>query len=226
MLKKKTIIPSDWDLLLPIVEFAYNSSPHDATEESPFYLLHAMDPHYLSNVIPRDGVTFNHFDADDYKYELLAGTRLAQECATELDGKYKQKMKEAYDKRHKKYPQKTPRVGDRAFLKVPKEKCAQKFPKLCESWGGPYRVMEISENSALLSHINGKDGPIRAPFDSLIALPPQIGNTPLETKTKRVERRQAKVNPVSCSVTVEGNDDNSPLGFFFSLPWTTAWTRR
>ncbi|XGW33812.1 hypothetical protein V3C99_017905 [Haemonchus contortus] len=225
MLRKKTVIPADWDLLLPMVVFAYNSAPHDATGESPFYLSHAMDPHYPSNVIPQDGVTFNHFDADDYKYELLAGVRLAQECATELNEKYKQKMKDAYDKRHKAYPQKPPRVGDRVFLKLPREKCAQKFPKLCEPWGGPYRVIETSENSALLSHINEKDEPIRVPFDLLVLLPPEIGNTPLETKTKRVERRQAKVNYVSCRVTVEGND-NSPLGFFLPMPWTTAWTGR
>lgn len=129
MLRKKTIIPADWDLLLPMVVFAYNAAPHDATGESPLYLLHAMDPNYPSNVIPNDKLSFNHVATDDYKHELLAGIRLAQDCARELSEGYKHKMKKIYDARHKVNPQKLPKIGDRVFLKLPTEKASRKFPK-------------------------------------------------------------------------------------------------
>ncbi|XGW13215.1 hypothetical protein V3C99_013667, partial [Haemonchus contortus] len=217
MLRKKTIIPADWDLMLPMVVFAYNSSPHDATGESPFYLLHAFDPNYPSSIIPRDQLSFNHLDADDYKHELLASIRLAQECANELNGKYKTRMKNAYDKRNKIDVDKLPKVGDRVFLKLPREKVSKKHPKLSEPWGGPYRVIETSENSALICNINENEEPIRIPFDALIVVPNEVESPARTTKTKRKMRRRANSNKIACRATTDGID-TSPLGLFFRCP--------
>lgn len=65
MLKKKTTVPADWDILLPTVVYAYNMAPHEATGESPFYILHAFDPGYPSKVIPKEKLSFNCIDYDD-----------------------------------------------------------------------------------------------------------------------------------------------------------------
>ncbi|KAK6017264.1 hypothetical protein OSTOST_17217, partial [Ostertagia ostertagi] len=186
-------------LLLPMVVFAYNSSPHDAIGESPFYLLHAFDPNCPSN------------------HELLAGIQLAQECTKALNDKYKTHMKNEYDKRNKIDVDKLPKVGDRVFLKLPREKAGKKYPKLSEPWGGPYRVIETSENSALISNINEKEEPIRIPFDALIVVPIEVENSVRTTRTKRKRRRQANSNHVVCRATADGVD-TSPLGLFFRCP--------
>ncbi|EYC05726.1 hypothetical protein Y032_0080g1333 [Ancylostoma ceylanicum] len=218
MLRKKTVIPADWDLLLPMVVFAYNSCPHDATGESPFYLLHAFDPNYPSKVIPQDKLSFNHFDVDDYKHELLAGIQLAQDCSRELNEKYKKRMKAAYDKRNNVDARKLPKTGDRVLLKLPRERANKNFPKLCEPWGGPYRVIETSDNSALISNINEKEEPIRIPFDALVVVPNEVEHVQLKSKTKRVKRRQAVSKSIYCRATVHGDGDTAPLGLFFCCP--------
>ncbi|EYC37336.1 hypothetical protein Y032_0802g2426 [Ancylostoma ceylanicum] len=222
MLRKKTVIPADWDLLLPMVAFAYNSSPHDAIGESPFYMLHAFDPNQPSDVIPADQLALHHMDLDDYKHELLAAIKLGQECAKEINEKYTQKMKETYDRRNKVDESRLPRVGDRVYVKLPREKTSRQYPKLCDPWGGPYRVIETSNNSALLASINENIDPIRVQHDMLIVLPPEIDDTPVQTKTRRKSRQKlvkiARVNRI-CFRSRPGSDgDTSSLSIFFKCP--------
>ncbi|KAL6738186.1 hypothetical protein Aduo_011760 [Ancylostoma duodenale] len=112
MLKKKTVVPAQWDVLLPMVVFAYNSAPHEAVGESPFYMLHAFDPNYPSNEIPGEHLSWNHIDFDDYKYELMAGINHISECAKELNENYKENMKQKYDARNKVDPNKLPKGYD------------------------------------------------------------------------------------------------------------------
>ncbi|KAL6738325.1 hypothetical protein Aduo_011885 [Ancylostoma duodenale] len=223
MLKKKTVVPAQWDVLLPMVIFPYNSAPHEAVGESPFYMLHAFDPNYPSNEIPSEQLSWNHIDFDDYKYELMAGINHISECAKELNENYKENMKQKYDARNKVDSNKLPKVGDRVYVKLPREKSSSKYPKLVDCWSGPFRVLEVSENSALLANI-GKDGdPIRVQHDILIKLPDEIDNSPIETKTKRVKRgRKPKATvPVNdtlfCRATT-ANIDNSALSLFFVCP--------
>ncbi|VDL78193.1 unnamed protein product [Nippostrongylus brasiliensis] len=218
MLRKKTVIPAEWDIVLPIVVFAYNCAPHDATGESPFFLLHAADPNYPSNVIPRDELCFNHMDTDDYKHKLLNGIQLAQNCAKEFNEKYREKMKKAYDARNNADSQALPKIGDRVLLKLPREKASKKYPKLVEPWGGPYRIIEVSNNSALISHINEKEEPIRVQFDSLIPIPSEVEDIELNAKTKRVRRRYAAANVNISRVTMRGDGDTEALGLFYQCP--------
>ena len=60
----------DWDLRLPYVLFAYPSSPHTSTGESPFYLLYGRDTYLTSDSVlnaPKDRRMMN---LNDYKAEL------------------------------------------------------------------------------------------------------------------------------------------------------------
>ena len=129
ILKKTTVIPADWDTLLPMAVFAYNSAPHEATGESPFYILHAFDPNYPSNESPADRLNWNFIDYDDYKYELLNSIQLARESVKELNEEYKARMKSHYDAKFHVKAEKLPRVGDRVYVKAPREKATSKYPK-------------------------------------------------------------------------------------------------
>ncbi|KAL6738274.1 hypothetical protein Aduo_011837 [Ancylostoma duodenale] len=100
MLKKKIENTDNWDVMLPNVVYAYNVTPHEATGESPFFLLHGFDPFIPSSVIPEGQVTKYQIDLDDYKMELLRGMQLVREHVQEYTTAYRQKMKEQYDSRH------------------------------------------------------------------------------------------------------------------------------
>ncbi|KIH45387.1 hypothetical protein ANCDUO_24572, partial [Ancylostoma duodenale] len=136
------------------------------------------------------------------------------------------KMKERYDKQNNVDMRELPKVGDRVYVKLPREKYSQKFPKLHNEWGGPYRVIETSENSALLAHIYDDVEPIRIQHDVLIIIPKEVREAPTQTKTKRVKRRakqnmSLRTNVVSCRATVDHDGDTSPLGMFFTCSGRT-----
>ncbi|VDO26642.1 unnamed protein product, partial [Heligmosomoides polygyrus] len=144
-------------------------------------------------------------DLNDYKHELLAAIHLGQECSKEINNAYTAKMKAAYDKINKTDVSRLPKVGDRVYVRLPREKANKQYPKLCEPWGGSYRVIETSDNSALLANINENVDPIRVQHDMLIILPQGIDSAPLKTSTKR-------------RATTDGDGDTSPLSMFYTCP--------
>ncbi|VDO96314.1 unnamed protein product [Heligmosomoides polygyrus] len=83
------------------------------------------------------------FNSSNEAMVFKVGEELAQSCARDFNERYREKMKEAYDKRNNVDPKRLPKVGDRVLLKLPKEKAARQYPKLAEPWGGPYRVATI-----------------------------------------------------------------------------------
>ncbi|KAH7721523.1 integrase core domain containing protein [Aphelenchoides avenae] len=67
----------DWDLAVPYVTFCYNTTTHETTGESPFYLLMGRDPvfsiqHFLD---PDYVVPITDLDTDDFKAQLIANLR-------------------------------------------------------------------------------------------------------------------------------------------------------
>ncbi|VDO83545.1 unnamed protein product [Heligmosomoides polygyrus] len=76
-----------------------------------------------------------------------------------------------------------PKVGDRVHMKVPSEKQSSRNPKLANSWEGPYRVIESSDNSALLTFTQDNREPVHEAN-------PHCGGTPT------ADRRDAAVFPL------------------------------
>ncbi|EYC40353.1 hypothetical protein Y032_0618g710 [Ancylostoma ceylanicum] len=224
MLRKQTVVPAQWDRLLPMVAFAYNSAPHEAIGDSPFFTLHAFDPNGPSKEIPAENLSWNHIDFNDYKYELLACIQHVHDCVKELNQEYCKRMKRSYDSRNKTSPDKLPKVGDRVYLELPREKASTKFPKLVNNWSGPFRVLEVSDSSALITPISSNEEPIRVQHDALIILPMELDDEPVQVRTKRVARKRkhvAKVytqNDHSRAIqTADGRViDNSALSIFYS----------
>ncbi|EYB95083.1 hypothetical protein Y032_0164g3555 [Ancylostoma ceylanicum] len=186
MLKKKTMVATEWNRILPSVVYAYNASPHLATSESPYFLVHCHDPKYPSSVIPREHLSPYDVDYDQYKSQLLAGLKLARECIKEHSEKYRNTMKSNYDRRWKTAVSQVFYTGDRVYMKVPTEKRRATHPKPTFDWKGPYRVLNASANSALITLIGGNEEPVRIQFDHLVKIPPDIDDTQSQTfKSKR-----------------------------------------
>ncbi|EYC19204.1 hypothetical protein Y032_0025g1233 [Ancylostoma ceylanicum] len=130
MLKKKTVVPAEWDKILPTVVYAYNASEHRATGESPHFLVYGRDPKYPSGVIPTEQLSPYIVDYDNYKTELLCGLNLAQELISESSKEYRDKMKENYDRKWKTNRSTIFKTGDRVYMKLPAEKSKARHPKL------------------------------------------------------------------------------------------------
>jgi hypothetical protein len=188
MLRKKTEVHCEWDNVLPHAVFAYNISPHEATGESPFFLLHGYDAAFPSKEIPRRLLSPAHFVLEGYKYEKMAALKLARECVTERVERYNEKMKRYYDKNKKVDKCVRVAVGDRVFVRLPREKASAAFPKLTIDLSGPFRVLEFSENSVLVHEIGSKKEPIRIPFDEIVRVPEWFDDTPIKVATSRGRR--------------------------------------
>ncbi|EYC16809.1 hypothetical protein Y032_0032g2506 [Ancylostoma ceylanicum] len=194
MIKKKIEFADYWDEILPNVVYAYNVSPHEATGESPFFLLHGFDPVLPATTAPGGFVKRYQVDLDDYKVELARGMEVIWEEVRAKNESYRERMKRYYDTKHNVDATKLPKVGERVFMRLPREKQSSKHPKLTVEWDGPYRVVHTSENSATITKIGANEEPIRVQFDQLLKCPSYIPDTPTAPKTKRKRRVRKRVN--------------------------------
>ena len=83
---------TDWDRYLPYVTFAYNTTAHSATKESPFFLLYGRQARMpIDNMLMPDSP---HEDqsVEEYRAELVEGLRLAHEHSRAALEKDKQAM--------------------------------------------------------------------------------------------------------------------------------------
>ncbi|XGW16017.1 hypothetical protein V3C99_001455, partial [Haemonchus contortus] len=89
--------------------------------------------------------------------------------------------------------------GDRVYVKIPSEKGKVSHPKLTTDWSGPYRVIESSANSALVTLIGQNKEPVRVQWDHLIKIP--IDDTPLGMEGFRGRRgRRSKLTSNHCNM--------------------------
>ena len=73
MLRRSTIITTEWDVRLPFCMMAYTMTPHRSKSESPYFILHRIDPKSSPTTIPNGGVTVYSTDeyVGDRKSQLL-----------------------------------------------------------------------------------------------------------------------------------------------------------
>ncbi|XGW28157.1 hypothetical protein V3C99_008173, partial [Haemonchus contortus] len=192
ILKKKIEVPEMWDVLLPNAVFAYNVTPHAGTGESPFFLLYGFDPVIPLNSLPESRVRLSEIDLDDYKTELVRGMRVIRDEVARQAERYRERMKKYYDDKKAVDKSYLAKVGERVFMKMPRERSHAKHPKLACEWDGPYRVIETSENSALVTKIGVNEDPVRVQFDLLIKCPDEISDEPVESFTRRKRGRKPK----------------------------------
>jgi hypothetical protein len=141
----------DWDEYLPYILFAYRSTPHESTKETPFFLTYGRDPRLPINVslgstqpTPRNGTT--------YRAQLMQKFESAFELVRKNLAKAHERQKTNYDKgrREIEFP-----VGSRVWLYTPTKKKGLS-PKLTRPWKGPFRVTQ--RVGKLLYKLRDEDG--------------------------------------------------------------------
>jgi hypothetical protein len=134
----------DWEDMLDDVCFAYHTSIHSSTQETPFFLLYGRDPnipiHNFLDAIPRS--TLSSSDFVSLRMEALS---VAFQKAREENAKAREQQRAQYNKRAKVFKY---QVGDRVLLdiKVRPENTSRKF---VSKYRGPYRVSKVYDNATV-----------------------------------------------------------------------------
>ena len=128
----------DWDRLLGPVLFAYRTTPHSSTGETPFYLLYGRDAKLPSALdfyspCPRTAVIYS-----EYGKTLFRELKQIRDIAKKSIQQTQKSQKKQYDKSS--HPV-TVEAGDTVFVKV-----QPKF-KLDRTYHGPYRVYEATTST-------------------------------------------------------------------------------
>lgn len=135
----------NWDLELPYYTYAYNSTPHLATNYSPFSLIFGRE-----NQIPNEEISDLGpvYDLELYHNELQARLKYALEDARKRQIDLKNKRKEEYDRRFETQT-KDLEIGDFILLK-------NEGSKMDQVYEGPYEVLnKIGKN--IMIDKNGKN---------------------------------------------------------------------
>ncbi|EYB96269.1 hypothetical protein Y032_0152g2896 [Ancylostoma ceylanicum] len=155
VLRRTTVVPTEWDLRLPFCIMAYNKTPHSSTGQSPHFVLHGIDPIFPSSTIPSTGVSRYTMDKamDHYKTAVLQGIVETHERVKEYNDRMRARMKKFYDEGKNVDGSKLPAVGERVYVEVPMKMGKSKHPKLACEWSGPFRVIDVTEKSATVTRI-------------------------------------------------------------------------
>ena len=132
-----------WDELLPFCLFAYRSTPHRVTHESPAYLLYGRElrgPHHVglldATTTPSEA---ERLDKDGRKYyeRFVARMRVAWNLAYHCTRSQQDSDRQDRDRSADTSPSFQP--NDRVLLRVP-SKADQHTHKLSKQYEGPYRI--------------------------------------------------------------------------------------
>ncbi|EFA00130.1 Transposon Tf2-6 polyprotein-like Protein [Tribolium castaneum] len=128
---------SNWDEMLPYVLMAYRNRTHEATNESPFFLMYGRDMELpFHSILKPDRVRYN-IDIH-YPTELMARLNKAlQQASKTLEDTNIKRGERANQKRKFREFQ----IGDRVYLYTPAIKGNKLASKFYPKWSGPYRIV-------------------------------------------------------------------------------------
>lgn len=144
----------DWDEYLPACVFAYNTTTHSSTGETPMFLFTGRDPIFTADLVFEEKDRNPFIGIDDvsiYKASLLSSLHSAWNTAYELTRKSSEAFIAQGNKTHLKPLQ--IEVGDIVFLRdvAPKIGLSK---KLCLPWLGKFRVIQINHPHLTIVSMN------------------------------------------------------------------------
>ena len=136
---------SDWDLCLPSVRFAINTTPNSTTGLSPFYINFGLDPRLPLDTLIEPSVQFVFSDLGTYARHTVDRVRKAYQIVNAMYDKKLTATQEINRQNAGKIVSFS--IGDQVWLYIPIIKKGYSR-KLHHPWHGPYRIVgKISEFS-------------------------------------------------------------------------------
>jgi len=135
--------PKKWDVFLPYVIYAYNTSYHSSIDNIPFYLFFGRDPHddmFDVNRVINVGPGMEPSNKDRLHYLQLARQIAIKTMARKTDLRKVKYDEDAFDK--------SPDIGDLVMVKSirpPDVEVGKLYPRFV----GPFRVVEKKGESVL-----------------------------------------------------------------------------
>ena len=129
----------DWDRYLPYVTFAYNTTPHQGTKESPFFLLYGRQARLPIDVMLLPPLDDNPRSTSAYCQELVEGLRTAHRFSRESLLRQKQQLENQRGPGHR---MPVFNVGDQVLVKTPALPSNEGLSKkLTNTWAGPFEIL-------------------------------------------------------------------------------------
>ncbi|KAH7673286.1 gagpol and env protein precursor, partial [Aphelenchoides avenae] len=164
---------SELDQRLPYALFFYNTSPHSTTGVSPFFLLHGTDPNFPVCGSPTSIVSPYTVDLDTYKMEIARGMKALYDVTAERIKSQAEAMKRYLDRVNEVGKTKL-ELFDRVFVFNPNVAVDKDSSKLTPPCEGPFRIVEMSENSATVRYLGPQKLEKRVQKDFLRKIQPEV----------------------------------------------------
>ncbi|EFO88192.1 hypothetical protein CRE_06930 [Caenorhabditis remanei] len=217
---------TNWDTILPCVTFAYNTAVHSTTGETPFYLMFGRDPTFvIDKILDPSPSGFTDEDVRDWATHITTTLRQAWKDAAEHSLKVQEQIQARANDGAK---GSDIQPGDRVLMKNYESK-AGLSRKLVLPWVGDYRVLEVSENEALIQNLKKPDKApkrvhldqikklilpaatdVRAEPESTVEVKKMFGKT--STKPKSVKITEDVVKPSGTGGQAEPTPTQPPVG--------------
>lgn len=126
----------DWDEYLPFMLFAYRTAVHEATNETPFYMMMTRDARMPLK--SSDGVLPEKETVGDYKQRIIEAKKIIEEKTTMADHQNRLKRLQRLSLESHESPF---TVGKLVWLYTPSKRGQSK--KLAKPWQGPFRIEEM-----------------------------------------------------------------------------------
>ena len=141
--------PDEWDLTLPSVLFAYNTSIHSATGFTPFFLVHGCEARLPSDLV----VPVIDYNSGSYAATIVHIISSACAVARETLRANQQREKDYYDSGA---VSRLFQPGDIVRLRI-KNLFAKPASKLASPWSGQYEVVEIRGVNVKVRGVNSRE---------------------------------------------------------------------
>jgi hypothetical protein len=150
--------PSAWKRLLPAAVWAYNTSKHSSTKETPYFLVYGRRPTFPNSATVLRPPAASQVSADDWRLHWTHDMSQVYEQVSQNIERAQAHQKAYYDKHHAAHQFK---VGDTVLMQTRSEATGEPR-KLALNSTGPWRIVKLLEQNLCLlencdSHVQIKD---------------------------------------------------------------------